>query len=75
MSLRRLLPAAVVAGTMLALASAPSAANDPVVERMRKDVFFLASPECEGRGIDTKGINLAADYVADAFRAAAEGLA
>ena len=37
---------------------------------MRKDVFFLASPECEGRGIDTKGIEKAADYVAEAFKAA-----
>ncbi len=42
--------------------------DDPVLERMRKDIFFLASPECEGRGIDTKGIEKAADRVADVFR-------
>ena len=37
---------------------------------MRKDIFFLASPECEGRGIETKGIEKAADYVASDFKAA-----
>jgi len=70
MSFRRLFPAVVAAGAIVALASAHSPANDPVIERMRKDIFFLASPECEGRGIDTKGINLAADYIADAFKTA-----
>src|ERR1017187_1459511 len=25
--------------------------NDPIVERMKKDIFFLASDECEGRGV------------------------
>jgi hypothetical protein len=69
---RRLFPAAAL-GLLLAL-SAPATAqkpfDDPVLERMRKDVFFLAGPECEGRGVDTKGIDLAADYVADAFKQA-----
>ena len=69
---RRVLPALAL-GLLIAL-SAPVAAqtpfDDPVLERMRKDVFFLASPECEGRGIDTKGIDKAADYVADAFKKA-----
>src|SRR5262249_2198284 len=41
-----------------------------VEARMRKDITFLASDECEGRGITTKGINLAADYIADQFRQA-----
>src|SRR5580765_1533605 len=71
MSPRRLIPACAVAGLMFALA-APAPAqkpfDDPVLERMRKDVFFLASPECEGRGIDTKGIERAADYIADSFK-------
>ena len=35
---------------------------------MRKDVFFLASPECEGRGIETKGIEQAADYIVASFK-------
>lgn len=73
---RRLIPAA---GLLFALAATTHAAgpdtypksyDDPVLERMRKDIFFLASPECEGRGIDTKGIEKAAGYVADAFKAA-----
>jgi hypothetical protein len=37
---------------------------------MRKDITFLASDECEGRGISTKGINLAADYIANEFKKA-----
>src|SRR5207237_944442 len=37
---------------------------------MRKDLFFLAGPECEGRGVGTAGLNKAADHVAAAFKAA-----
>ncbi len=73
MSPRRLFPA-ILAGLLLALA-APSAPaqkpfDDPVLERMRKDIFFLAGPECEGRGVETKGIEKAADYIVDAFKQA-----
>ncbi len=48
------------------------AADDPasVEARMRKDITFLASDECEGRGVGTKGIELAADYIANEFRKA-----
>jgi hypothetical protein len=35
--------------------------------RMKADVTFLASAACEGRGIETAGINLAADYIARKF--------
>src|SRR5262249_14676735 len=35
--------------------------------RLRKDVEFLASDDCEGRGVGTRGINLAADYIAHEF--------
>ena len=73
MSPRRLIPAVGVAGLMFALAvpaPAQKPFDDPILERMRKDIFFLASPECEGRGIDTKGIEKAADYVADSFKQA-----
>src|SRR5258708_3479077 len=38
------------------------------VERMKKDIFFLASEECEGRGVETQGINRAADYIAVTFK-------
>src|SRR2546425_8858742 len=50
--------------------SQASAANEAVEARMRKDITFLASDECEGRGVTTKGINLAADYIAEAFKQA-----
>ena len=70
MVLRRLFPAVSLAGLFLALATPAPAQkpfDDPALERMRKDIFFLASPECEGRGIDTKGIERAADYIAASF--------
>jgi hypothetical protein len=38
--------------------------------RLRRDVTYLASDECEGRGPSTKGINLAADYIAAEFKKA-----
>jgi hypothetical protein len=41
--------------------------KDDAVARMKKDIFFLASDECEGRGPGTKGIDLAADYIAKTF--------
>src|SRR5262249_48182096 len=46
------------------------AANQAVETRMKKDITFLASDECEGRGVTTKGINLAADYIANEFKKA-----
>jgi Zn-dependent M28 family amino/carboxypeptidase len=39
-------------------------------DRLRRDVTFLASDACEGRGVATRGINLAADYVAAEFKKA-----
>jgi Zn-dependent M28 family amino/carboxypeptidase len=69
----RPLAAFVTLTAILALAN-PSAAQqplgDPILDRMQKDVYFLASPECEGRGIDTKGIEKAADYIVESFRKA-----
>jgi len=44
--------------------------DDAVQERMKKDLFFLASDECEGRGIDTQGINKAADYIVNELKQA-----
>jgi hypothetical protein len=40
------------------------------LERMKKDLYFLASEECEGRGLKTEGINKAAAYIASEFKAA-----
>jgi hypothetical protein len=56
---------------MLGLASLSArsvyAQEDPIVERMRKDITFLASDECEGRGVGTLGLDLAAQYIAVQF--------
>ena len=38
--------------------------------RLRKDVTFLASPECEGRGPTTLGLVRAADHIANEFKKA-----
>jgi len=40
------------------------------VERMKKDLTFLAGPECEGRGVGTAGLNKAADHIVASFRSA-----
>ena len=42
----------------------PEAKDDPSAARMRKDITFLASDECEGRGVGTLGLDLAAQYIA-----------
>ena len=44
--------------------------DDSALARMKKDLYFLACDECEGRGLKTEGINKAAAYVADQFKAA-----
>jgi hypothetical protein len=59
----RLLAAAAI---LAAASSAPAA--EPALERIKKDLFYLAGEECEGRGIETKGIQKAGEYVAAAFR-------
>lgn len=55
---------------LLALASLAAAAENPAEARMRKDLGFLASDECEGRGISTKGISKAADFISAEFKKA-----
>src|SRR5579859_188806 len=40
-----------------------SAENAASIERLRKDLTYLASDECEGRGAQTKGLQKAADYI------------
>jgi hypothetical protein len=58
--------------SLLVLATAATVAQQPdvVQDRMKKDIFFLASPECEGRGIGTKGIDLAAEYIVNQIKQA-----
>src|SRR2546422_441964 len=57
--------------SVLVLAGTRGFANNEESEaRMRKDITFLASDECEGRGPGTKGIDKAADYIAAEFKKA-----
>ena len=49
--------------------SAPSSKADAAFEvDLRKSVEYLASDELEGRGVGTKGLDKAADYIAGAFK-------
>lgn len=66
----RLLPVAFVLFVAAPLSAQPSPADVASVERMRKDLVFLAGPECEGRGVGTAGLDKAADHVAAAFKQA-----
>src|SRR5437868_4951382 len=69
MSLRRLWrggPLALVSWLML-FGLALGQGDQAIEARMRKDITYLASDECEGRGVDTAGINKAADYIATEF--------
>src|SRR5262245_61778817 len=54
---------------ILALASAESRQEAPreCEARLKKDVTFLASPACEGRGPRTRGLKKAGDYLAAEF--------
>jgi hypothetical protein len=52
------------------LSTGQSRAQSPAEARMRRDIDFLASDECEGRGVTTEGINRAAAYIAEQFKAA-----
>jgi Zn-dependent M28 family amino/carboxypeptidase len=56
---------------LVGLAVLPSmslpAADTPAEACMRRDITFLASDQCEGRGVTTRGINLAADHIAREF--------
>ena len=57
---------------LLAALPAVAAENTPTTpaDRVKKDLEFLAGPECEGRGLQTKGILKAGEYVAGQFKAA-----
>jgi Peptidase family M28/PDZ domain len=60
-----------VAALIMLPAPAAEAPRDRVIEaRLRRDITFLASNECEGRGPMTKGLAMAADYIANEFKKA-----
>jgi hypothetical protein len=55
-------------GLLLLLGTTAAAKNEEAIEaRMRQDITFLASDECEGRGIETAGIQKAAAYIVAEF--------
>ncbi|HMF18365.1 MAG TPA: M28 family peptidase [Gemmataceae bacterium] len=60
-------PLAALTGLLVLWGTRATADNDAIEARMRKDITFLASDQCEGRGPGTKGIDLAAEHIAAAF--------
>jgi Zn-dependent M28 family amino/carboxypeptidase len=52
------------------LVVAPLLHGDDCQPRLKRDVMFLASEECEGRGLKTEGIQIAAAHIAAEFQAA-----
>lgn len=57
----------LAAGVFVTYCSNAAENNSACESRMRKDINFLASDECEGRGVNTDGINRAAEYIAHEF--------
>ena len=66
------MPRLRLAAVLLLAAGAGPAAEPtgPALDRVKKDLFFLAGEECEGRGLETEGIKKAAQLVADTFKEA-----
>ena len=64
---RWIVPALALLAVAPLSAAEKLAVNEPTASeaRLKKDVTYLASDELEGRGVTTKGINLAADYMTD----------
>ncbi len=60
-------PVLAFLGFLVLIAAPTWAGHEEVESRLKRDIFFLAAPECEGRGPGTKGIDRAADYIADSF--------
>ncbi|OWK45167.1 M28 family peptidase [Fimbriiglobus ruber] len=48
----------------------PAAELSPAAEQIKKDIYYLAGDECQGRGVETKGILKAGEYIADTFKKA-----
>jgi hypothetical protein len=61
--------------TLLALITAtaaawPAKAVPGTKDRLKSDIQYLSSDKLEGRGVGTKGLNLAADFIRDQFQKA-----
>jgi len=64
-------PLLAVLTLLLGAAVLSAQTDDPaILARLKKDLTYLTSAECEGRGIDTKGIHKAAEYIANEFKQA-----
>jgi hypothetical protein len=59
----------MLCGTLVG-ADALDPGNAPTEGRLKADIFYLASKECEGRGPTTGGLDKAADYIANKFKEA-----
>jgi hypothetical protein len=73
MTVRRWLAGALallLAGSAGGAGRVPKPKPQEAEARLRRDVTFLASDACEGRGPTTHGLDLAADYIAAEFKAA-----
>lgn len=62
--------ALLLAPLLLGCFSPPGRAPEARLEPMRRTVYFLADDRLEGRGLDTRGIEVAADYLARELRRA-----
>src|SRR5262245_57867536 len=51
-------------------ADPPTKRSDTAIDRVRADIKYLASAELQGRGIGTRGEELAIDYIAKQFEKA-----
>jgi len=67
-SFRRCFAAAIL--STLFLTGLDALAKNATEARLRRDLAYLASDACEGRGPGTKGIDLAADFIASQFKEA-----
>jgi hypothetical protein len=65
-------PAATVAFILIAGLTLPcqSGEDSAAIQRILRDIKFLASDELEGRGVGTRGLDRAADYIRQQFQAA-----
>ncbi len=75
MNLHRALTAPALTITILAAAtfvpesgSRAADTREQIVERVGEDIRYFASDELEGRGVETKGIRLAADRILEVYR-------
>lgn len=71
-TLRRVISwqALVLLGVLFLMSSRSTAADNASEARLRKDITYLASDECEGRGVATQGNRRAGEYIAGEFKKA-----